>query len=59
VPTFFFLVLFHFMCMNILPECMSVQHIYCLLPLEARKGHSILGNYSYRQLLVTIVGVWI
>lgn len=34
------------MCMDVLPECMSVHHMCAVSP-EARHGFQILWNWSY------------
>lgn len=34
--------------MSVLPTCMCVHHVYAWLPMEARRRHWFLWNWSYR-----------
>ena len=40
---------FYFMCMGVLPACVSVYHVH-IVSIEARRGHLILWSWSSRLL---------
>lgn len=46
---FLFLKMHHFMCMNVLPVCMSVCHMNAV-PIKARSGHWVSWKWSNRHL---------
>jgi hypothetical protein len=46
----------NFMCMGVLTACLPVNHIHAM-PTEARRGHWILWNGCYRQLLSATWGL--
>ena len=52
---YLFIFIYCFMCMGVLPVCLSVQTCMSAVPSKARRGHCVPPwNSSYRQLLVAM-----
>ena len=45
------------MCLSVLPTYVFVYCV-CLVPIEARRGHQISWNWSYRWLYVSQCEYW-